>query len=235
MWFCFASYLCLPKIHELNLSLRPIVLFMGWSVTYELSKFLENVLSQLVGNWQLCVYCKNSIEFIKMIEHVCVIIHTNRKCLLMLWVYSLHYHLKQLELLCLIDSVTTAHWKIVQLFLLLSYRGPRSLFKPILVYIRQYDLQTSFWHSHWFTFISNNCSHGNGGFRAKSPEYFFVIQWFVDRTVVPMVCRSWSNGLFPMIHTLHQYGSLTLMTFTQSWNGAYRVLPQYLSAINSSI
>ena len=35
--------------------------------------------------------------------------------------------------------------------------APVSLFKLILLRIRQYDLQTSFWHSYGFTFISNNC------------------------------------------------------------------------------
>ena len=57
----------LRKIHKLNLPLRPIVSFIG-SATYELSKFLKNVLSPLVGNSVHTV--KNSIEFIKMIKPV---------------------------------------------------------------------------------------------------------------------------------------------------------------------
>ena len=57
----------LPKIHKTNLPLRPIVSFIG-SATYELPKFLKNVLLPLVGN---CVHSvKNSIEFIKMNETV---------------------------------------------------------------------------------------------------------------------------------------------------------------------
>ena len=57
----------LTKIHKPNLLLRPIVSFIG-SATHELSKFLKNVLSPLVGNSVHTV--KNSIEFIKMIEPV---------------------------------------------------------------------------------------------------------------------------------------------------------------------
>ena len=57
----------LPKIHKPNLPLRPIVSLIG-SATYELSKFLKNVLSPLVGSSVHTV--KNSIEFIKMIEPV---------------------------------------------------------------------------------------------------------------------------------------------------------------------
>ena len=58
-----------------------------------------------------------------------------------------------------------------------------------------------FWYSHGFTFISNNCPNGDGEFRTKNTDY-----------------------LFP---TLQQYGSVTLMTFTQSWKQStvYRVLP----------
>ena len=47
--------------------MRPIVSFIG-SATYELSKFLKNVLSPLVGYSVHTV--KNSIEFIKVIEPV---------------------------------------------------------------------------------------------------------------------------------------------------------------------
>ena len=86
---------------------------------------------------------------------------------------QLQYDVRLLERLCLIDSVTTANWKIVQLCSIAELiRGPRCWFKLILLHIWQYNLQTSFRHSHWWTFISNNCEHGDGGFRAISTDYF---------------------------------------------------------------
>ena len=57
----------LPKIHKPNLPLRPIVSFVG-SATYELSKFLKNILSSLVGNTVHTV--KNSTEFVELIETI---------------------------------------------------------------------------------------------------------------------------------------------------------------------
>ena len=95
----------LPKIHKTNLPLRPIVSFIG-SATYEMPKFLKNVLSPLVGNSVHAV--KNSNEFIKMIEPV-RINQFESEVSFDVVVCSLQYHLKQLELLCLIDSATTAH------------------------------------------------------------------------------------------------------------------------------
>ena len=65
--FCFAAYVCLPKIHKPNLPLRPIVSFVG-SATYELSKFLKNILSPLVGNTVHTV--ENSAEFVELIEKI---------------------------------------------------------------------------------------------------------------------------------------------------------------------
>ena len=56
-----------PKIHKLNLPLRPIVSFVG-SATYKLSKFLTNILSPLVGNTVHTV--KNSAEFVELIEKI---------------------------------------------------------------------------------------------------------------------------------------------------------------------
>ena len=57
----------LPKIHKPNLPLRPIVSFVG-SATYELSKFLKNTLSPLVGNTVHTV--KYSAEFVELIEKI---------------------------------------------------------------------------------------------------------------------------------------------------------------------
>ena len=57
----------LPKIHKPNLPLRPIVSFVG-SATYQLSKFLKNILSPLVGNTVHTV--KNSAEFVELIEKI---------------------------------------------------------------------------------------------------------------------------------------------------------------------
>ena len=57
----------LPKIHKPNLPLRPIVSFVG-SATYELSKFLKNILSVLVGNTEHTV--KISAEFVELIEKI---------------------------------------------------------------------------------------------------------------------------------------------------------------------
>ena len=60
----------LPKIHKHNLPLRPIVSFVG-SATYELSKFLKNILSPLVGNTVHTV--KNSAEFVELIEKISIL------------------------------------------------------------------------------------------------------------------------------------------------------------------
>ena len=57
----------LTKIHKPNLPLIPIVSFVG-SATYELSKFLKNILSPLVGNTVYTV--KNSAEFVELIEKI---------------------------------------------------------------------------------------------------------------------------------------------------------------------
>ena len=57
----------LPKIHKPNLPLRAIVSFVG-SATYELSKFLRNILSPLVGNIVHTV--KNSAEFVELIKKI---------------------------------------------------------------------------------------------------------------------------------------------------------------------
>ena len=57
----------LPKIHKPNLPLRPIVSFIG-SVTHELSEFLKNELSPLVGNNEHTA--KNSAKFVKVIKLV---------------------------------------------------------------------------------------------------------------------------------------------------------------------
>ena len=57
----------LPKIHKPNLPLRPILSFVG-SATYELSKFLKNILSPLVGN--IVHKVKNSAEFVELIEKI---------------------------------------------------------------------------------------------------------------------------------------------------------------------
>ena len=65
----------LPKVHKVNLPLRPIVAFVG-SPTYNLSKFLINVLSPLLKQ----TYCvKNSAQFVNIVNdlrcnnsHCCV-------------------------------------------------------------------------------------------------------------------------------------------------------------------
>ena len=55
----------LPKIHKPDVPLHPIVSFVG-SVTYNLSKFLKNVLSPLVGTTKYSV--KNSKEFVDLLS-----------------------------------------------------------------------------------------------------------------------------------------------------------------------
>ena len=57
----------LPKIHKPDILLWPIVLFYS-SPTYELSKFLVQLLSPLVGNTPSAV--KNSREFASFIQQV---------------------------------------------------------------------------------------------------------------------------------------------------------------------
>ena len=57
----------LPKIHKPNVPLRPIVSFVG-SATYNLSKFLKNVLSPLVGTTKYSV--KNSKEFVDLLSSI---------------------------------------------------------------------------------------------------------------------------------------------------------------------
>ena len=57
----------LPEILKPNLPLRPIVFFVG-SATYELSKFLKNILSPLVGITVNTV--KNFAEFVELIEKI---------------------------------------------------------------------------------------------------------------------------------------------------------------------
>ena len=57
----------LPKIHNFNLPLRPIVSFVG-SATYELSKLLKNILSPLIGNTMHTV--KNSEEFFELLKMI---------------------------------------------------------------------------------------------------------------------------------------------------------------------
>ena len=54
----------LPKVHKVNLPLRPIVAFVG-SPTYNLSKFLINVLSLL---FKQTYSVKNSAQFVNMVN-----------------------------------------------------------------------------------------------------------------------------------------------------------------------
>ena len=57
----------LPKIHKPNVLSRPIVSFVG-SATYNLSKFLKNVLSPVVGTTKYSV--KNSKEFVDLLSSI---------------------------------------------------------------------------------------------------------------------------------------------------------------------
>ena len=57
----------LPKIHKSNVPLRPIVSFIG-TATYQLAKFLKQVLVSLIGNTQYTL--KNSSEFVKLISSI---------------------------------------------------------------------------------------------------------------------------------------------------------------------
>ena len=57
----------LPKIHKPNVPLRPIVSFIG-TATYQLAKFLKQILVPLVGNTQYTV--KNSSEFVELISSI---------------------------------------------------------------------------------------------------------------------------------------------------------------------
>ena len=57
----------LPKIHKPNVPLRPIVSFIG-TATYQLAKFLKQILVPLVGNIQYTV--KNSSEFVELISSI---------------------------------------------------------------------------------------------------------------------------------------------------------------------
>ena len=57
----------LPKIHKPNFPLRPIVSFIG-TATYQLSKFLKQILVPVVGNTQYTV--KNSSEFVELISFI---------------------------------------------------------------------------------------------------------------------------------------------------------------------
>ena len=54
----------LPKVHKVNLQLRPIVAFVG-SSTYNLSKFLINVLSPLLKQ---TYSVKNSAQFVNIVN-----------------------------------------------------------------------------------------------------------------------------------------------------------------------
>ena len=57
----------LPKIHKPNVPLRPIVSFIG-TATYQLAKFLKQILAPLVGNTQYTV--KNSSKFVEFISSI---------------------------------------------------------------------------------------------------------------------------------------------------------------------
>ena len=54
----------LPKVHKVNIPLRPIVAFVG-SPTYNLSKFLVNVLSSLLKQ---TYSVKNSAQFVNIVN-----------------------------------------------------------------------------------------------------------------------------------------------------------------------
>ena len=56
----------LPKIHKPGIPLRPIVSFVG-SPTYNLSKFLANILSPLIGNTEQHV--QNSLRFLEDLKN----------------------------------------------------------------------------------------------------------------------------------------------------------------------
>ena len=55
----------LPKTHKINIPLRPIVSFIG-SPTYNLSKFLKNILAPLVNKTSFTI--KNSTEFVNIVN-----------------------------------------------------------------------------------------------------------------------------------------------------------------------
>ena len=57
----------LPKIHKPKVPLRPIVSFIG-TATYQLAKFLKQILVPLVGNTQYTA--KNSSEFVEMVSSI---------------------------------------------------------------------------------------------------------------------------------------------------------------------
>ena len=57
----------LPKIHKPNVPLCPIVSFIG-TATYQLAKFLMQILVPLVGNTKYTV--KNSSEFVELISFI---------------------------------------------------------------------------------------------------------------------------------------------------------------------
>ena len=57
---------CLPKVHKVNLPLRHIVAFVG-SATYNLSKFLTNVLSPLLKQ---TYSLKNSAQFVDIANYL---------------------------------------------------------------------------------------------------------------------------------------------------------------------
>ena len=57
----------LPKIHKPNVPLRPIVSFID-TATYQLAKFLKQILISLAGNTQYTV--KNSSEFVELISSI---------------------------------------------------------------------------------------------------------------------------------------------------------------------
>ena len=57
----------LPKIHKPNVPFRPIVSFID-TATYQLAKFLKQILVPLVGNTQYTV--KNSSEFVEFISSI---------------------------------------------------------------------------------------------------------------------------------------------------------------------
>ena len=64
----YRSGICgLPKIHKPSVPLRPIVFFIG-TATYQLAKFLKQILVPLVGNTQYTV--KNSSEFVELISSI---------------------------------------------------------------------------------------------------------------------------------------------------------------------
>ena len=61
------SFYGLPKVHNVNVPLRPIVSAQG-SVTFELAKHLSSILNPLCG--RLNHHIVNSEDFVQSIEHL---------------------------------------------------------------------------------------------------------------------------------------------------------------------